>query len=112
MTSSSIDWGMLETVSIKRAKQAEAEHQMWKAARQQAVDTITVEVDGLRFDGNEISQNRIARAIAASDSPEQMLAWTLADNMVVTVTVLQLKKALVLASTKQTEIWNNGRPSL
>lgn len=109
---SDIDWSQRVSVADKVREAAQSTHEEWKADRELAVRSLVVEVDGLRFDGNEISQNRIARAVAASDSTEQMVAWTLADNTVVTVTVLQLKKALSLASTKQTEIWNNGRPAL
>lgn len=108
----SIDWSKAVTAEDRQRQQAEIGYQSWKAARHVAVAAITVEVDGLVFDGDELSQTRMARAVAAADSLEQRVAWTLADNTVVTVAVLQLKKALSLASTKQTEIWNEGRPSL
>ena len=109
---SDIDWSQKRTALDKIREQADAANALWKSERAAAVSQIIVEVDGLVFDGDELSQTRMARAVAAADSLEQRVAWTMADNTVVTVTVLQLKKALVLASTKQTEIWNNGRPAL
>ena len=55
---------------------------------------ITVEVDGMTFDGDETAQSRVARAITAADAsgwirPE----WVLADNTVATVTKAQLQQA-------------------
>lgn len=107
----SIDWSKLITAEDKARERAEADYQTWKAARQQAVDAITVEVDGLVFDGDELSQNRMARAVAAADALTETTDWTLHDNSVVTVTVLQLKIACRLAGEAQTVIWNEGRPS-
>ncbi|MGS3129990.1 DUF4376 domain-containing protein [Aeromonas caviae] len=87
-------------------------YQEWKVERQQRVDAITVEVDGFIFDGDEVSQNRMARAVTAADQLTDTAPWTLHDNSVVTVTALQLKTACRLAGEAQTAIWNEGRPSL
>lgn len=81
----------------------------WKADRQAKVDAITVEVDGMVFDGDEISQGRMARAVTAADQLTDTTPWTLHDNSVVTVTALQLKTACRLAGEAQTLIWNDGR---
>ncbi|MFQ2442250.1 DUF4376 domain-containing protein [Aeromonas caviae] len=86
-------------------------YQEWKAERQQMVDAITVEVDGFIFDGDEVSQNRMARAVTAADQLTDTTPWTLHDNSVVTVTALQLKTACRLAGEAQTLIWNDGRPA-
>ncbi len=77
----------------------------WKAERAEKVAAIVVEVDGMLFDGDENSQNRMGRAVAIADSLEDKVSWTLAQ-----VTVAQLKQALVLASLEQTRIWNEERP--
>lgn len=106
----SIDWGQRITAEDKQRQQAEADYQAWKVARQQAVDAITVEVDGLVFDGDELSQNRMARAVAAASSLEQSVPWTLAGNEIAMVTAAQLKHALFLAGMRQTELWSEGRP--
>jgi hypothetical protein len=88
-----------EEVAMKKAKEERAE----------AVSRITVEVDGMTFDGDETAQDRMARAITmfqASSLPEDYTtAWVLADNTVAQVTVAQLAQALLLAGQKQTELW-------
>lgn len=83
-----------------------------KAERAEAVKTITVEVDGLIFDGDEDSQTRMARTITASQAlglPEDStISWAMADtnaNKVEQVTIAQLGKALYLAGCKQSELW-------
>ena len=86
-------------------------YQEWKTGRQQMVDAITVEVDGFIFDGDEVSQNRMARAVTAADQLTDTTPWTLHDNSVVTVTAQQLKTACRLAGEAQTLIWNDGRPA-
>jgi len=89
----------------------EAVYIAWKVQRERDVSLIRVAVDGLVFDGDEDSQSRMARAVAAADSLQETTEWTLADNTVVTVTVQQLKTACRLAGEEQTRIWNEGRPA-
>lgn len=79
---------------------AELKHQ-----RDLNVSQITVTVAEMLFDGDEVSQNRMARAICAMDDLDTT-SWTLADNSVVTVTKEQLKEALRLAGIAQTELWS------
>ena len=105
-----INWGNKETVAQKEAKAAEAAYQQWKTQRQAAVDAITVEVDGMVFDGDEMAQTRMARAVTAADSLLETTEWTLADNTVAKVTAQQLKTACRLAGEAQTRIWDEGRP--
>lgn len=83
-----------------------------KYERAEAVSKITVEVDGLIFDGDEDSQTRMARTITASQAlglPEDStISWAMADtnaNKVEQVTIAQLSKALYLAGCKQSELW-------
>lgn len=80
-----------------------------KTERKNAVDEITVEVDGMVFDGDEISQQRMARAVVMFNSnnltDDTKTVWVLADNTIAEVTVEQLSKALLLAGQKQTELW-------
>lgn len=80
-----------------------------KASRSDAVSRITVEVDGMMFDGDEKSQDRMSRAITMFTSSglpaDTTTAWVLADNTVAKVTIDQLTQALLLAGQKQTELW-------
>lgn len=112
ITNNAIDWGKRITVEDKKRQQHDRAFAAWKRERQTAVDSITVTVDGMVFDGNEASQNRMARVIASVDAMEQTAEWTLANNDVANVTMGQLKQALALATEAQTAIWNEGRPTL
>lgn len=80
-----------------------------KAERADAVSKITVTVDGMVFDGDEISQERMARTItAAVATGEDMSAtttWVLADNTVAQVSITQLAQALRAAGEQQTALW-------
>ena len=80
-----------------------------KAERADAVSRITVTVDGMVFDGDETSQERMARTItAAVATGEDMSAtttWVLADNTVAQVSMQQLAQALRAAGEAQTELW-------
>lgn len=81
-----------------------AERKLFKYNRQKLLDTLTVEVDGMVFDGDEISQGRMARA-AFTMSEGESIGWVLANNEQVIVTKAQLALALRLAGTKQAQIW-------
>ena len=80
-----------------------------KAERAEAVSKITVTVDGMTFDGDETSQERMSRTItAAVATGEDMTAtttWVLADNTIAQPTIQQLAQALRLAGERQTELW-------
>lgn len=77
-----------------------------KAEREDYVKRIVVEVDGMMFDGDEVSQDRMARSIIALDLGEKV-QWVLADNTVKMVTRAQLREALRKAGTAQTAIWSD-----
>lgn len=97
-----------------------------KADRTEAVSKITVEVDGMVFDGDEEAQQRMSRAVVTARSQADILnanreleetnqppvdylslttIWVLADNTIATVTIEQLAKAAYLAGQAQTELW-------
>lgn len=81
-----------------------------KAERAEAVSKIIVEVDGMTFDGDEESQTRMGRTIAAAvalgvDLTTEKRTWVLADNTIAEVTVAQLAEALRLAGDAQTALW-------
>jgi hypothetical protein len=77
-----------------------------KAEREEYVKRIVVEVDGMMFDGDEVSQDRMARSIIALDLGEKV-QWVLADNTIKMVTRAQLREALRKAGTAQTAIWSD-----
>ena len=59
---------------------AEEIMQTAKATRAAAVASITVTVDGMVFDGDEVAQERMARAVLMAESYEEKTAWVLADR--------------------------------
>lgn len=77
-----------------------------KVERTAAVEQITVTTaTGKTFDGDEISQGRMGRAIIALEPLEKTL-WILADNTPdPAVTREELREALRLAGAAQTAIW-------
>lgn len=81
-----------------------------KAERAEAVSKIIVEVDNMKFDGDETAQTRMGRTIAAAvalgvDIDTYTQTWVLADNTVATPTIKQLAQALKLAGEEQTKLW-------
>ena len=81
-----------------------------KAERAEAVSKIIVEVDGMKFDGDETAQTRMGRTIAAAvaldvDINTYTQTWVLADNTVAIPTIKQLAQALKLAGEEQTRLW-------
>jgi biopolymer transport protein ExbD len=80
-----------------------------KAERAEAVSKITVEVDGMVFDGDEVAQERMARTVTAATatgaSMDDTTVWVLHDNTVATPTIRQLATALRMAGEAQTALW-------
>jgi biopolymer transport protein ExbD len=80
-----------------------------KADRAAAVAAITVEVDGMVFDGDETAQERMARTVTAATatgaSMDDTTVWVLHDNTVAQPTIRQLATALRMAGEAQTALW-------
>lgn len=77
-----------------------------KRERAAKVAAITVEVDGMVFDGDEQAQSRMARAITAAETAGlESTVWVLADNTVATVMKAQLQQALAKAMIAMSELW-------
>ena len=80
-----------------------------KAERAEAVSKLTVTVDGMVFDADETSQNRMSRVVAGAQAlgidQSTTQVWVLADNTVAQPTVAQLAQALKLAGEAQTALW-------
>jgi hypothetical protein len=90
-------------------KAAEVAMSEAKTDRTEAVSRITVEVDGMVFDGDETAQERMARTVAIATANGMPMTtettWVLAANTVAQVTLQQLAQACLLAGQKQTELW-------
>lgn len=81
--------------------------QQAKDARTEAVARIKVTTaSGKVFDGDEVSQTRMSRAVVALQAAGQaQTLWVLADNTPATVTLDELAEALALAGAEQTRLW-------
>ncbi len=80
----------------------------FKAERAVAVAAILVTTStGSTFDGDEMSQGRMARAILGlqAAAPGSTVSWILADNSVVEVGIVELQEALMLAGAEQARLW-------
>ena len=75
-----------------------------KRERAKAVNSITVEVNDRVFDGDELSQLRMLRAIMLLDD-SQTMPWTLADNTIVDTNKAELTQAISLAGAEQSALW-------
>ena len=75
-----------------------------KVERAENVSKIIVTVDEMQFDGDETSQDRMARSIVALNDNETV-QWVLADNSIKMVSRQQLREALRKAGEAQTAIW-------
>lgn len=91
-----------ENVAARALEQAKSE-------RATLVENSTVEIDGMVFNADETSQNRLSRGITAALAlglgPDELTEWTLADDSSAMVTVRQMARALLAAGQYQTSVW-------
>ena len=86
-------------VETQKAREA------FKIDRTSAVEKITVEISGKLFDGDEISQGRMARAVLVMDDIETT-GWVLSGELITTeVTKAELLAAIKAAGIVQTSLW-------
>jgi hypothetical protein len=78
-----------------------------KRLRSAAVAAIKVTTAaGNTFDGNEVSQGRMVRAIVALQaSGAGSASWVLANNTEIAASVAELTEALILARQAQSDMW-------
>jgi hypothetical protein len=77
----------------------------FKVERASSVASITVTTAaGNTFDGDEISQGRMARAILALPDGKTV-RWVLHDNTEIDATSVELREALALAGAEQARLW-------
>lgn len=103
-----IDWSQLVTPEAKGEQAAAAAREAWKTQRAAAVAAIKVTTSaGRTFDGDEISQARMARAILGLQAAAGVdtVTWVLADNSVIEASAAELQEALALAGAEQARLW-------
>lgn len=103
-----IDYSQLITADDKAQQAAQAAREAWKTRRAEAVRAIKVTTaSGRIFDGDEVSQARMARGILGlqAEGEGATVLWVLANNEAVTVTAEELAEALRLAGAEQARLW-------
>lgn len=103
-----IDFSQLITADDKALQAAAAAREAWKTRRAEAVRAIKVTTaSGRIFDGDEVSQARMARAILGLQEAGEgaTVTWVLATNAPVAVTAAELAEALHLAGAEQARLW-------
>ena len=81
--------------------------QVSKANRTTLVENIEVEYNGVVYQGDETSQDRMSRAINGLPDDVTTISWKAKDNSSQELTRLDLKEILFLAGQEQTRIWFN-----
>lgn len=96
-----------EEVAANQAAALQAAREQAKAQRQAAVDAIKLTTQaGNTFDGDEVSQTRMTRAVLAMQATgTPSVTWLLADNTVIQATAQELTEALALAGAEQARLW-------
>lgn len=96
-----------EKAAGNKAAAARLEREAVKAQRDAATSGILVTTKtGNIFNGDEISQNRLIRAIMALQLTGTLTThWVLANNVAVEVGVPELAEALALSGAAQTALW-------
>lgn len=109
------DWVQQWTIAELPAEEIAANEVAATAqARQQAKDVRAAAVAAIRvttqagntFDGDEVAQGRMVRAIIALNATaSQYVTWVLADNTTVQASAAELTEALALAGAAQAALW-------
>lgn len=76
-----------------------------KSNRQMLVGLIEVGYNGVIYQGDETSQDRMSRAINGLPDDSATILWKAKDNSSHELTRLDLKEILFLAGQEQTRIW-------
>lgn len=76
-----------------------------KNNRTTLVKNIEVEYNGVVYQGDETSQDRMSRAINGLPDDTTTISWKAKDNSSQELTRLDLKEILFLAGQEQTRIW-------
>lgn len=103
-----INWDAVVTAEDKVFQKSLQIRSQFKSERAEAVSRITVTTQaGNTFDGDEVSQGRMARAVIALQAAGDgaAVAWVLNDNSVIQATAAELSEALALAGAEQARLW-------
>jgi len=93
--------------AVEKVKEQFLVDQETKNEKLNRISMLVVTIStGKQFDGDEVSQERMVRAIqTAGITGLTETQWKLADNTIVTVTLDELKEALALSAQEMSRIW-------
>lgn len=80
-------------------------NQVFKEERQRLVNSIEVEYQGNIYQGDELSQDRMSRALNGLPNDSSLILWKTKSNSTVNLTRVDLKEILFKAGEKQTLLW-------
>jgi hypothetical protein len=104
-TQEQIDAAKVPTIS---ALKETYKRKIYKKKREVLVDNIQVMIPSIphNFNGDEKSQNRMLMAISVMTASNTITTeWTMADNIIQTVTVSELQEALGMAAQEMSNLW-------
>ena len=78
---------------------------VFKDTRGHTVAKSTVEVDGLVYDADEVSQQRLVVAMLSAIDDEETTVWVLHDNSVTYLNRPQLQQVLRACTLQMSSIW-------
>ena len=105
MSKSWLKQGTVTTAAQKLQTTKDQARATFKTQRTENVKRIKVTTAaGNCFDGDEVAQTRMARAMLGLD-PGDLIGWVLADDSQVQVDSSELKEALKLAGAAQSALW-------
>ena len=102
------DYYLLDgTPDVSKIAELEATQarEAFKSQRQEAVDNIEVTYEGTIYQGDEVSQGRMSRAILALPDDTTTTLWIAKDNTPMQLTRVDLSSILRLAGEAQTVLW-------
>jgi len=106
-----VSTGELSKVDFRTDEEiAEAELNAWKRSRDEAVANIVVEYNGIQYQGDEKSQDRMSRAINGLPDDTTEIGWVAADNSMQMLNKADLQTILAMAGAEQARLWVEGRP--
>ena len=92
-------------ILINQEKKEVKLREVFKAQRQEAVDNLEVTYEGTIYQGDEVSQGRMSRAILALPDDTTTTLWIAKDNTPMQLTKGDLSIILRLAGEAQTVLW-------
>lgn len=102
------EWSVVDEAKVANVTNQHAQHgrDLVRQEKTKALDSAVVQYNGVMYDADEVSQNRILRTIMTIDEVDEV-PWIAADNYTHNVTRGDLVEILKLARINQSQLWLN-----